>query len=81
MTQEEAHFQFFNYLESYNLVYIKLEIFLFLDYKSLHEARRVCKDWDTFIKEEHIQQLVLSNELKTQEENLRTFLETSTTMC
>ena len=52
MTQEEAHFQFFNYLESFNLVYFKLEIFLFLDYKSLHKARRVCKDWDKFIKEE-----------------------------
>lgn len=52
MTQEGSHFQFFQYLESFNLVYIKLEIFLCLDYKSLHKARQVCKDWNDFIKEE-----------------------------
>ena len=52
MSQEEAHFQFFQYLESFNLVYIKLEIFLCLDFKSLHQARQVCKDWNDFIKEE-----------------------------
>ena len=53
MTQEEeSHFHFFQYLESFNLVYIKLEIFLCLDYKSLHSSRQVCKDWNDFIKEE-----------------------------
>ena len=52
MTKEETNFQFFQYLESFNLVYIKLEIFLCLDYQSLHKARQVCKDWNDFIKKE-----------------------------
>ena len=52
MTKEETHFEFFRYLESFNLVYIKLEIFLCLDHKSLHTARQVCKDWNDFINKE-----------------------------
>ena len=33
-------------------MYLKLEIFLYLDYESLHTARQVCKDWDSFIVRE-----------------------------
>ena len=33
-------------------MYLKLEIFLYLDHESLHTARQVCKDWDSFIVRE-----------------------------
>ena len=52
LKESEDSFQFFQSFENFNLVYIKLEIFLYLDYKSLHEARQVCKDWNEFIKTE-----------------------------
>lgn len=43
------NFNIIEAFESYNLVLLKLQIFLNLDYKTLHTARQVCKDWNEFI--------------------------------
>ena len=50
--ETDGGFNFFEALESYNLILLKLQIFLHLDYKSLHISRQVCKDWNNFILHE-----------------------------
>ena len=50
-TIEEGQ-RFFDSLDEYNLVRIKIDIFLLLDYQSLHIARRVSKGWRDFIDQE-----------------------------
>ena len=50
-TIEEGQ-QFFDSLDEYNLARIKIDIFLLLDYPSLHTARRVSKGWRDFIDQE-----------------------------
>ena len=49
--EENKETNIFRLLESYNLSFIKQEIFLYLDFTSLHTARQVCKEWDKFIME------------------------------
>ena len=44
--------RFFDSLDEYNLARIKIDIFLLLDYPSLHIARRVSKGWRDFIDQE-----------------------------
>jgi len=46
---EEENFSIFSLLESHNLSFLKQEIFLHLDHVSLHQARQVCLEWNTFI--------------------------------
>ena len=50
-TFEEGQ-RFFDSLDEYNLARIKIDIFLLLDYQSLHTARRVSKGWRDFIDQE-----------------------------
>ena len=50
-TIEEGQ-RFFDSLDEYNLARIKIDIFLLLDYPSLHTARRVSKGWRDFIDQE-----------------------------
>ena len=50
-TSEEGQ-RFFDSLDEYNLARIKIDIFLLLDYPSLHIARRVSKRWRDFIDQE-----------------------------
>ena len=50
-TSEEGQ-RFFDSLDEYNLARIKIDIFLLLDYQSLHIARRVSKRWRDFIDQE-----------------------------
>merc|ERR1712147_180639 len=42
----------FDSLDEYNLAHIKIDIFLILDYPSLHMARQVSKGWRDFIDQE-----------------------------
>ena len=42
----------FNCLDNHNLDNVKAEIFLCLDYKSLHIARQVSRGWRDFIDKE-----------------------------
>ena len=58
-------FQFFDSLERYNLVLIKQKIFSYLDFKSLHRSRQVCKDWHSFILEEALKSRGSPNAVKT----------------
>ena len=47
----EENYSIFYLLESHNLYFLKQEIFLNLDHNSLHQARQVCQEWNTFIME------------------------------
>ena len=49
--EENEETNIFRLLGLYNLAFIKQEIFLYLDFTSLHTARQVCKEWDKFIME------------------------------
>ena len=42
----------FDFLDNHNLDHVKVEIFLCLDYKSLHIARQVSRGWKDFIDKE-----------------------------
>ena len=49
---ESDRFSLFEKLEQFNLMYVKLEIFLYLDYRTLHTCRQVSSEWNDFIQNE-----------------------------
>ena len=52
MDADTTNMNIFELLDRKNLYLIKLDIFSRLDYRSLHTARQVCREWNQFVLDE-----------------------------